>query len=142
MKKTLISISLKITIKLLEFILILQIIFNFSFNAVLLFASVLLILIIILDNLFLSTIVFKDKIIIINKFNKIKLDYSKVKKITIHLNPRVKVFFGTSFKCSFELYDDSVKTYEIGPIFRENKVLNELKKIMKLKCVKMNLIQE
>lgn len=142
MKKTLISISLKTTIKLLEVILIVQIVFNFSFNVVLLFSSVLLILIILLDNLFLSIIVFKDEIIIINKFNKIKLDYSKVNKIIIYLNPRVKVFFGTSFKCSLELNDNSVITYEIGPIVRENKVLNELIKIMKLKCVKVNFIQE
>ena len=51
-------------------------------------------------------------------------------------------FFGISFKCSFELYDGSVMTYEIGPIIRANKVLDELKKIMKVKCVRINLIQE
>ena len=142
MKKMLFSISLKAIIKLFEFILLVQIIYNFSFNVVFLFAGILLILIIILDNLFLSIIVFKDKIMIFNKFRKIKLDYNEVRKITIHLNPRVKLFFGTSFKCSFTLYDGGVMTYEVGPIFRENKVLRELKKIMKLKCVKVDYIQE
>lgn len=142
MKKILISISLKTIIKLFEVILLVQIIYNLSFNVVFLFSSILLISIIILDNLFISIIVFKDKIMIFNKFRMTKLDYNEVRKITIHLNPRVKLFFGTSFKCSFTLYDGSVMAYEVGPIVRENKALRELKKIMKSKCVKVDYIHE
>ena len=144
MNKILVSISLKTLIKIFEILLISNIIFNcfFSFDISLVAMIVMLLSMVLIDNVFLSTILFNNKIVIVNKFKIIKYDYVEIEKVVITFKKNFGYVIGKDIDLTLILKNRNKVKCFVGPIYNKKKSIDDLNKITQAKNVKFQKQEE